>query len=400
MRIKRILAATAALTALVTTAACDGGGKDDGRAAPASTNGTDPAGPDAGPPSAGSLAEAQKYVQRHTSCEQLSTEPADKRMPSDDPAKPGAWSVTERGVCSDQRGRGQIVLYRTSDMKAFQAGYKKHVSDAIDGGKGDYGLFSRVFVGKDFAVVPRRTESAMALAKSGLRILTCNPTFGVPKGYKKEKALVEHCVLSDFVHSQDGKGSVNHQSPEEEGRERGESARPKEGRKPEDSLGLAEAGSLAELKKLVHHEVGCEQFSTDPETVSVSSIDYLPAIEGDHKMWGVGERGMCGYPGGDRRAHDLSWLDKVDDMITFQTKAKAAQLKELRENGGRYRATRSMVLVGKNVAVETNDPSSRHGLYQAQFLHLNCQEGFTAPEGYRFEKALVNGCVLTNYEGS
>ncbi|WP_338931358.1 hypothetical protein WEB32_12205 [Streptomyces netropsis] len=399
MRIKRILAATAALTALVTTAACDGG-KGNGHAAPAGANGTGAARPDTGPPSAGSLGEAQKYIQRHTSCEQLSTEPADERLPSDDPVKPGAWSVTERGVCSDRREKGEILVYRTADMKEFQAAYKKHVMDSIAGGKGDYGLFSRLFVGKDFAVVPSRTESAMALARSGLRILTCNPTFGVPKGYTKEPALVEHCGLSDFVNSEDGKGSVNHQSPEEEGRERGESARPKEGRKPEDSLGLAAAGSLAELRKLVHHELGCEQFSTDPETVSISSIDYLPAIEGDHKMWGVGERGMCGYPGGERRAHALSWLDKVDDMITFQTKAKAAQVKELRENGGRLKATRSMVLVGKNVAVETNDAASRHGLYQAQFLNLNCQEGFTAPEGYRFEKALVNGCVLTNYEGS
>ncbi|MFI9202556.1 hypothetical protein [Streptomyces sp. NPDC053048] len=166
------------------------------------------------------------------------------------------------------------------------------------------------------------------------------------------------------------------------------------------SLGLPSAGSLAELRKLVHdnHSVDCTKFSTDPATVAVRSIDYLPAIEGDHQAWGVSERGLCGETGGERRAHGLTWLDKVRDMAAFQARAKEAQLKELTENG-RIKATRSKVLVGADIAVETNDKSARHGLYQQRFLALNCESGFTAPQGYRLEKALVEGCVLTNYEG-
>lgn len=48
--------------------------------------------------------------------------------------------------------------------------------------------------------------------------------------------------------------------------------------------------------------------------------------------------------------------------------------------------------------METNNASIRHGLYQLQFLALNCEPGFSAPAGYRLEKSQVEGCVLTNYE--
>ncbi|GHF55645.1 hypothetical protein GCM10010218_41490 [Streptomyces mashuensis] len=160
---------------------------------------------------------------------------------------------------------------------------------------------------------------------------------------------------------------------------------------------LPSAGSLAELKKLVHFSVDCSHFSTDPETVAVQSIDYLPAVDGDPKAWGVRERGLCGRTAGARRAQGLAWLSTVDDMRAFEAHEKAAQLKELKEYG-RVRATRSMALIGRNVVVESNDPASRHGLYQQQFLYLNCVPGFLPPKGYRFEKSLTDGCVLTNYE--
>ncbi|MEV4442927.1 hypothetical protein AB0K09_28730 [Streptomyces sp. NPDC049577] len=84
-------------------------------------------------------------------------------------------------------------------------------------------------------------------------------------------------------------------------------------------------------------------------------------------------------------------------MRAFEALEKTAQLKELKEYG-RVRATRSMALIGRDVVVETTDPADRNGLYQQQFLHLNCEPGFTAPQGYRFEKSMTEGCVLTNYE--
>ncbi|GHG52099.1 hypothetical protein [Streptomyces griseocarneus] len=171
------------------------------------------------------------------------------------------------------------------------------------------------------------------------------------------------------------------------------------GRVPEASMGLASADDLAALRRLVHdhHSVDCKTFSTDPQTVSIQSIDYLPAVEGNVKDWGVSERGLCGEPAGAQRAHGLVWLDKVANMAVFQERAKAAQLAELKENG-RIRATRSKLLVGTNIAVETNNRHARIGLYQQQFLYLNCEAGFTAPQGFRFEKAMADGCVLTNYE--
>ncbi|MFI1652323.1 hypothetical protein ACH4XT_36080 [Streptomyces avidinii] len=137
--------------------------------------------------------------------------------------------------------------------------------------------------------------------------------------------------------------------------------------------------------------------STDPATVAVESIDYAPVVKDAPLTWGLSGRALCGEPAGAQRAHGLSRLDTVSDMKKLQTRAKAAQLAELKEDG-RLRATQSLLLVGENIAVETNDPAARFGLYQQQFLYLNCVPGFSAPTGYRLEKAQVDGCVLTNYE--
>ncbi|MFD6186431.1 hypothetical protein ACFWGU_35340, partial [Streptomyces goshikiensis] len=105
----------------------------------------------------------------------------------------------------------------------------------------------------------------------------------------------------------------------------------------------------------------------------------------------------CGVPAGAQRAHDLTWLDTVGNMKTLQAKAKAAQLADLKDDG-KLKATASRLLVGENIAVETNDPAVRSGLYQQQFLYLNCVPGFSAPAGYRLERSQADGCVLTNYE--
>ncbi|MEU9145941.1 hypothetical protein [Streptomyces sp. NPDC048349] len=392
MRIKRILAATVVLASLTTLAACEDG--DPGRSA------TVPPGigsPSAPAPAPASLAEAQKYVQQYASCEKMGTEPGDSRLPLTDLTTVGTWSVTERGVCTDRTEHGEIIFYMASDMKEFQAGYKQRVMDKIAAGNGSYGLNSRVFVGKNFAVTPTETKTALALATSELRILTCNPTFGVPKGYKKEQALVDGCVLSDFVGSTDGSGSPNFETPQEDPAAAG-GASAKPGQPAQGSLGLPRADSLGELKALVHpHTVDCTNMSTAPDAVAVESIDYTPVVQGELLGWGIKERAICGDAAGDRRAHNLNWLDVVRDMKMLQTKAKAAQQADLKDDG-RLKATASRLLVGQNIAVETNSPSIRHGLYQLQFLTLNCEPGFSAPAGYRLEKSQVEGCVLTNYE--
>lgn len=390
MRIKRTLAATALLASLTTLAACE----------EAEPGGSATVPPGIGGPSApapATLAEAQTYVQRYASCEKMGTDPKDSRLPLTDLTTVGKWSVTERGVCTDRTEHGEIVFYMASDMKEFQAGYKQRVMDKIAVGKGSYGLNSRVFVGKNFAVTPTETTTALALATSDLRILTCNPTFAVPKGYKKEQALVDGCVLSDFVGSPDGDGSPNFETPQEDPAAGG-GASAKPGQPAQGSLGLPRAGGLAELKALVHpHTVDCANMSTAPDAVAVESIDYQPVVTGDQLAWGIKERAICGDAAGDRRAHNLNWLDVVRDMKLLQLKAKAAQQADLKDDG-RLKATAGRLLVGENIAVETNDASVRHGLYQLQFLTLNCEPGFSAPAGYRLEKSQVEGCVLTNYE--
>ncbi|MFG2711442.1 hypothetical protein ACGFX2_12895 [Streptomyces goshikiensis] len=387
MRIQRILTTTAAtLTCLATLSACEG---DAGGGAVAG-----PAAPAASAPAAArdvdGLTGAQQYLRQYTSCEDLSAAPDDPRLPSTEFTGVGKWSVTERGVCSDRPERGDVILYVPSDMKEFQTRYKQRVMDRIAAGDGDYGLFSRVFVGKGFVATPTKTKTALALARSEMRILTCNPTAPVPEGYKREKALVEGCQLSDFVASADGSGSPNLQTPQE-------APTGKPGQPAGGSLGLPRAGSVAELKKLVTPAVDCSQFSTDPETVAIESIDYTPVVDGDPLSWGVTGRGLCGAPAGAQRAHNLNWLDVVGDMKALQTKAKAAQLADLKDDG-ELRRTASRLLVGENVAVETNSPDIRSQLYQKQFLYLNCLPGFSAPAGYRLERAKVEGCVLTNYE--
>ncbi|GHB64092.1 hypothetical protein GCM10010347_37640 [Streptomyces cirratus] len=385
MRLQRTLAATALLAALPSLAACQGD-----PAPPAGRAGASPSPSVARPSAGGSIIEAQQYVRQFTSCEDLSGEPDDPRLPTSEFTRVGQWSVTQRGVCSDRPAHGELVFYVASDMKEFQERYKQKVMDAIKGGDGASGLNSRVFVGKGYVVTPTQTKSALALARSDLRILTCNPTFAVPKGYKKEKALVEGCVLSDFVGSSDGSGSPNLETPQDPGGE-------KPGQPAQGSLGLAHAGSIAELRKLVQYSVDCSHFSTDPGTVAIRSIDYAPVVDGNPLDWGVNGRALCGEPGGAQRAHDLNWLDIVGDMKRLQTKAKAAQLADLKDDGA-LRHTASLLLVGDGVAVESNNPSVRFGLYQAQFLYLNCTPGFSAPAGYRLERSQVEGCVLTNYE--
>ncbi|WP_214354307.1 hypothetical protein [Streptomyces sp. CJ_13] len=385
MRFQRTLSAFTVVAALHVLTACQGD-------APVSGSGSrvTPPGSAAPPSAGGSLAEAQRYVRQFTSCEEPKDDPNDPRLPLSEFTAVGQWSVTERGVCSDRPVHGELIFYVASDMKEFQERYKQKVMAAIAAGEGASGLNSRVFVGKGFAVTPTQTKSALALARSDLRILTCNPTFAVPEGYKKEKALVDGCVLSDFVNSSDGSGSPNLQTPQDAGGQ-------KPGQPGQGSLGLPRAGSIQELKSLVGPAMDCSHFTTVPAEVAVESIDYEPVVQGAPLDWGVTGRGLCGVPAGAQRAHDLTWLDTVGDMKTLQAKAKAAQLADLKEDG-KLKATASRLLVGENIAVETNDPAVRGGLYQQQFLYLNCVPGFSAPAGYRLERSQADGCVLTNYE--
>ncbi|THA80666.1 hypothetical protein [Streptomyces sp. A0592] len=388
MRLQRILAATATLCCLASLPACKEGGQPGAPAASPSPSTSTSAAAGTGP-----LAEAQQYLRQFANCDDLSDRPDDPRLPKGDFPKAGQWSVKELGVCSDKVRQGEIVIAVPGDMKQFQEGYKKYVLDRMDGGDGAYGLESRVLIGKGFVAFPTSTKTALALVRSDLRVLACNPGAPVPQGYKREKPLVEHCSLSDFVGSEDGSGSPNLETPQDPAGGGEKLGQPKTG-----SLGLPSAGSIAELRMLVGNSLDCEKhFSTAPDAVAIESIDYAPVVTGSGLDWGVTGRALCGEPAGAQRARNLSWLDTVVDMKLLQTRAKAAQLADYKDDG-KLKETASRLLVGENIAVETNSPSSRRGLYQLQFLYLNCIPGFSAPSGYRLEKSKVEGCVLTNWE--
>ncbi|MEU8433452.1 hypothetical protein AB0F18_11120 [Streptomyces sp. NPDC029216] len=396
MRFKRTLTATAVAASLLTLAtACEDPAKAGPPAAPPSATAGAPAqaSPAADAAAPASLAEVQAYLQKFTSCERLGTDPKDDRLPATDDTKDGNWAVAERGVCTDVKRHGDILIYRVSDMKTFQQAYYDHTMKMIEQGDGGFGNFSRTIVGKGFVVVPTKTKTAVDLVNSDLRILTCNPGFAVPAGYKREKPLVDHCGLTDFVSSKDGDGSKNLEEPHDPSTEGPEVP----GQPATGSLGLASAGSMAELKKLVHPlYIDCTEMTVTDE--HVQSIDYKPVVDREGPAaWGVKERAVCGKLGGAQRAHDLNWLDTVSDMKTLQSKAKAAQLADLKDDG-RILATQNKLLVGTNIAVEVNRKANLNGLYQLQFLYLNCEPGFTAPAGYRLERAQVDGCVLTNFE--
>lgn len=78
-----------------------------------------------------------------------------------------------------------IALLVVPDMKKFQTAARS---------SGDEFL-----VGENFAVVPVGDEAIRSLQQSGLRFLTCDADLAVPSGFEKEPALVDGCVLTNYV---------------------------------------------------------------------------------------------------------------------------------------------------------------------------------------------------------
>ncbi|MFK4221683.1 hypothetical protein [Streptomyces sp. NPDC019890] len=151
-----------------------------------------------GLPVAGSMKAAFDYVATYSRCKDLGTRPDDERFYSGDSEKDAGWGVTERGVCSTGHREEWTRIFMVSDMKKFQGAYK---ADLYKQFKDDpeAGLNGGFAIGQDFAVVAVGDDEVRGLGQSQLLILNCNPSFAVPSGYKKEKALVEGCVLTDFT---------------------------------------------------------------------------------------------------------------------------------------------------------------------------------------------------------
>ncbi|MFE3151891.1 hypothetical protein ACFXJ6_35455 [Streptomyces sp. NPDC059218] len=73
-----------------------------------------------------------------------------------------------------------------NDMKTFQARAKKQRR--------------AYFIGQNFAVYAGSPTLLTAFQDSGLLYLLCKDREKIPSGFKKEPALVDGCVLTDYAH--------------------------------------------------------------------------------------------------------------------------------------------------------------------------------------------------------
>ncbi|AWZ07042.1 MULTISPECIES: hypothetical protein [unclassified Streptomyces] len=202
MRMKSLLASSAAVAALLTLTACDDGGGTGnpslgGIGAPNGSNGSASSKGTGfkGLPKAGNMAGAARIVGMYTDCKQvrplLDSYNGSKADPDAEYDK--SYSVTERGYC-DSRGRTSIFMIK--DAKAFQTAYKAEVDKEKGSGNRDTGPV----IGQDFATGSEDADVmiAMVAPHTGLMVLNCHADFSPPSGYRKEPALVKGCVLTDY----------------------------------------------------------------------------------------------------------------------------------------------------------------------------------------------------------
>ena len=199
MRLNQAIAVCTTVVALTTMTACggaDGTGKQDGGKEGANTAETTGQAGKSTLPKAADMASIAQYVKQYTSCESLqSGERYDSNHSSSndswgvvEAADPSwsSWGIRERAVCTDASGH-PITLLSIQDLKKFQNSAKRDNWEFM--------------VGSDFAVVPVGDEAYQALQQSDLKLLTCDPDFTPLRGFAKEPAAVDGCVLSDYFPS-------------------------------------------------------------------------------------------------------------------------------------------------------------------------------------------------------
>ncbi|MFE3515302.1 hypothetical protein [Streptomyces sp. NPDC059166] len=188
MRLRGMLVASAAIVVMAAAGGCgDGesggsGASNDGYGQSAGSGGRLMDAEPPGPPSAPTMADIETFVSRRTTCTglEIRTEPDD-----DIPEETGAtWGIKERATCFNVKGN-YVRLMAVDDMRSFQTQAKR-----VGGG---------YLVGKDFAVDSHTSLTRDDFKDSGLLQLVCDPETQIPSGYKKQKALVEGCTLTDFI---------------------------------------------------------------------------------------------------------------------------------------------------------------------------------------------------------
>ncbi|MFI6647816.1 hypothetical protein ACIBI8_09295 [Streptomyces sp. NPDC050529] len=188
MRLRGWVFVAATVVALTAVSGCGGGSEDgaersDGYGQSAGSGGRLA---DAEPPprpSAATMSDIETFVSQRTTCRDLHMEDSADEEDPEAPAVGKAWGIKERAVCWDDKGMG-ITLMSIGDMKTFQVQAKRHNSAYL--------------VGADFAIFARFDQPTNDLKDSGLLALVCDPETRIPSGYKREKALVDGCTLTDF----------------------------------------------------------------------------------------------------------------------------------------------------------------------------------------------------------
>ncbi|MFF0076536.1 hypothetical protein [Streptomyces sp. NPDC005494] len=228
MRTKQAVAAFAVLLALAATSCDDGDGQaasGNSQASAAGNGGQGALGSDGdGTDGDGTVAgggEAQlasvagadeliRLISNVTTCESPSTDPEDTTFTGvDDTSSETAvaqesatnaeWGIEERATCDGEDGSAnghQLIV--VSDMARFEAAFKARQEEEIAAGEGD--TRTRWFVGKNFAARIYATDSEERdMLSLGTLGLNCAPGYTAPPNSTTQDALVDGCVLTDFV---------------------------------------------------------------------------------------------------------------------------------------------------------------------------------------------------------
>jgi hypothetical protein len=115
-------------------------------------------------------------------------------------------------------------------------------------------------------------------------------------------------------------------------------------------------------------------------------------IPATNTAWGIKERATC--DGVDSSANG-NQLIVVSDMSQFEAAFKARQEADLAAGEG---DTRTRWFVGQNFAVRIfATDSDERDMLSLGMLGLNCASHYEAPPNSTTQKALADGCVLTDF---
>lgn len=141
---------------------------------------------------------------------------------------------------------------------------------------------------------------------------------------------------------------------------------------------LPEASDMDALARHVDLFTSCKEVQPGPQYDAAhdGSDAAWGAQEASDPSWGIKERAVC-----TDLEHPIALL-LISDMRAFQTAAK--------KSNDRF-------AVGRNYAVVPVGDDQVQALSPSGLAFLTCDPDFSAPSGHRTEKALVDGCVLSDY---